>query len=71
MQDFEAMAQRSFDRQLDDYLERTSKEPFRAFDYCGGNLFDFDDYYDIGGDKVCERCCQRKSTDELEASEWR
>jgi len=71
MYDVDSMAQKHNDFLLNKYLAETNKNPFRPCDYCGGNLFDFDDYYDVGGDIVCERCCKRKSTDDLEVTEWR
>ena len=71
MQDYESMAQRHNDILLDKYLSKTSMEPFRPCDYCGKNIFDYDHYFNVGGDIVCERCCSMESTDKLEVIEWR
>lgn len=35
--------------------ERHAKEVYTC-EWCGGEICDGEDYYDVGGDKVCEEC---------------
>lgn len=54
---------------LQEYLSR-DRPRFRACSWCGGNLLDYDYYYEVATDElVCERCIKRKSTEGLEADE--
>ena len=63
--DEDLLLERQRDVQLNNYLAQ--ENPFKACDWCGGNLLDSDWYYDFDGDCVCEGCVEkmRKSTERL------
>jgi hypothetical protein len=71
MASIEAMAERHFNRELDDYLERTSKEPYTPCCCCGRNIFDFDQAFKFDGEWHCGECIKAEYTVNIEPEEWR
>lgn len=49
----------AFDSELNKYLDRTSKEPFRECECCGHNIFDYDEAFEVAGAYYCWDCVHK------------
>ena len=59
-----------FDYALNEYLERTSKEPYTACACCGRNIFEGDYCFKYDQQLYCDKCITRLDCDFIEPDEW-